>query len=270
VRHTKRGGWPYGQPPNVQFEINWDSQQADGLVLWMPWGGSTPGAHRHVDRVNGLVFTEGGAPVWVADGECGWSLLFNDGNNEYLNLASAVVSVPPFTMTCWFWSDDLTITQCLMSLGSAASTVFHSLEAAGATAGDPIQARTRNTPTAATTTGYSANTWHHACGRWPTTSLREALIDAGSKGTNADLKSIIVSRTSIGALNADAITLPMSGRISDARIYNRALSDTEVYQLYAEPWELYKPLIRRFSGWRSPAPPPVGGHMTLWGRYWGP
>jgi len=75
MRRTKRGGWPYGQPPNVQFEINWDSQQADGLVLWMPWGGGTPGTHsRQVDRISGLVFTEGGTPVWMA-GERGWSML---------------------------------------------------------------------------------------------------------------------------------------------------------------------------------------------------
>ena len=68
MRRTKRGGWPYGQPPNVPFELNKDSPQAKGLVLWGPTLGY-PGGGVLRDRSgygNDCAFPGGGAdPVWI-------------------------------------------------------------------------------------------------------------------------------------------------------------------------------------------------------------
>lgn len=254
MRRTKRGGWPYSQSPNIQFEINRASPQADGLVLWMPWGGGTPGTHRHVDRVSDLVFTEGGTPVWVADGERGHSLLFDDAANEYLENASAIISSSPFTFAAQFRSDVLWLQQDILTVGDTGGnnnsygigltgegTPYYYARAAG------------NNSVAWAAVGYSVDTWHHLCGIEYAANSHACLLDGGNKGTNAvNRLPAGLDTTRIGVRADLAKSNYFSGRLSDIRIYDRALTDTEVWQLYAEPWELYKPLIQRWMGWKSP------------------
>ena len=242
---------------------NVESDQADGLVMWMPYGGGYPGSHQHIDQISGLVFTEGGTPVWIADSEYGWSLLFDDGSNEYLELAFPVVEGTPLSMTCWFNSNDITTWQNLMCVADQTGHYGNcSLNLQGNFAGDPVGARSQPTDDsgtggAVTTSGYTANTWYHAAGVWTGIASRAAYIDGASKGTNALSRAFPdATHTSIGVLCDTSKSNYMSGRIRDARIYNVAKTDTEIYQIATEPRELFQ-LPRRLWRLGAVAPPPA-------------
>lgn len=250
MRRTKRGGWPYSQPPNVPFTINRASPQAVGLVAWMPWGGGTPGAHRHVDRVSGLVFTEGGTPVWVADGERGWSLLFDRTTPDYL-LNTTFSITEPFTLACWANKNEGAFDGVLLSV--ADNSVPDDQHRLIIQATEQVIASTYDgtVSNAIATANVTLNTWEHICGVWAAANSRAAYLNAANKGTNADARAVVGIDTVAIGITADSTPFgAMSGRISDVRFYNIAKTDAEVYEMYANPWELYKPLIRRWLGWK--------------------
>ena len=270
---TRNGGWPFPHPPNTDFDINLNSPQADGLVFWLPLFG--PRRVPYLDRVNGLELTPYNSPVWTPDGWIGNALVFNSGDSEYLEVDSAPASDVPFTMACWFYSTADTY-DALMWLGDKDNqSQYHSLYLAGHIAGDPIGAATYDggSATASTTTGYSLSTWHHACGVWTSATSRAAFIDGGSKGTDAtNLSPSGLDRVAIAALRDSSPTSYMDGRIADARIYNRALCDEEVAELYnpRTRWELYQPRVPLWNiPWEPAATTVVGGHtQKKAGRGW--
>lgn len=167
----------------------------------------------------------------------------------------------PFTMACWFNSDDLTINQGLMFIGDKdVENHYFILRAAGVAAGDPIAAGARagnGVQVAVTSTGYSANTWHHACGVFTGSTDRTAYIDGGSSGSNTGSATPAgADRTSIGQLRALTPIQPMSGRIAEAAIWNVALTAAEISvladgfcPLFVRPSALqaYWPLVGRYS-----------------------
>lgn len=152
--------------------------------------------------------------------------LFDDGSNEYLELAGAPpVTGFPMAMGCWFYSDDLVANQTLMSLGESASDVFYiRLLLAGAVAGNPIRAQVEADPNANadTSAGYSANTWHHASGIFAGVGDVRAFIDGGSKGTDVGGAgwSGTWDRTAIGRLVRSSPVQYMSGHIAETAIWD--------------------------------------------------
>ena len=247
-------GWPFPHPPNTDFDINLNSWQADGLVFWLPLMG--PRREPYLDRVNVLELTPYNSPVWTSDGWLGNALLFDDGSSQYLYVGDAVASTAPLTMACWVNSDDITLNQSALAINSEDDNTLHGywLHLRGGEAGDYVQFRvfgSGGSGFTATTSGYSANTWHHICGIEYATDSRAAFIDGGSKGTNStDITPASLDNTVIGAQYAwngaaNQVYSPMSGTIADVRIYNRALSDEEVAELYNPEtrWELYQPRV---------------------------
>lgn len=109
---------------------------------------------------------------------------------ERFQVASVPISGYPFAMATWFYANDADTAYQLMELTIAASTTYQSLQIAGNAAGDKLQARsnTGGSVYAETSTGFSASTWHHACGIFVSATDRRAFIDGGSKGTNTSSK----------------------------------------------------------------------------------
>ncbi len=181
---------------------------------------------------------------------------FDDGATQYLSNANAPLTTFPVTMACWFNSDDDTITQTLVDLYDSGGGDYYRLDAAGGTAGDPVQLRAYDGAAGTnvvTTSGYSANTWHHACGVAAASDDRRVYIDGGSKGTSAvarnvtSLDSTYIGRNDVGGGRE------MSGAIAEVAIWNVALADAEVEilahgvrPLFVRPASLvfYLPLIR--------------------------
>lgn len=188
------------------------------------------------------------------------ALLFNDASSQSGDNSSPGVTGYPFTLACWFYSDDATIEQSLVGIGVNGSADNRAeLRIRGDSAGDPLQATSKGTggspASAATTSGYTANTWHHALGTFGSATSRVAYIDGGSSGSNATSLSLSgVNRNLLGK-KGDGTTL-MSGRIAEAAIWSVVLSVNEITALargacplVIRPASLvhYWPLIGRFS-----------------------
>jgi hypothetical protein len=155
--------------------------------------------------------------------------LFNDASTEYLiRTATPPVTGYPYVMACWARSDSATLGQTLLFVGDKDATdKYTALYLRGDVAGDPVRAlvHTHGAPisaaTADTSSGYSANTWHHCCGTYTDTGIY-SYIDGGSKGS--DLTQIPTpagwDRTSLAYLTDSTPALPLSGNIAEAAIWD--------------------------------------------------
>lgn len=182
--------------------------------------------------------------------------LFASGASQYLAVAQAIVSGPPFTMAARFNVTDLTGDHLLLSVADVDDTNYYALYANGSRAGDPVAAQCWDGAhhKAESTVGYTANTWHHACGVWAADDDRRAYIDGGNKGTNTD--SAVVANLDNCRVGVSADSTPWgycNGAVAEAAIWNVALTDAEVAilgegfsPLFVRPQNLvaYWPLIR--------------------------
>ncbi len=165
------------------------------------------------------------------------AILFDKASSEYLQNNAAPLFGVPFTVACWFRSDDLVNNQALWFLGNKDVTDQHfALLAMGAVAGDPVQAfvRSGSSPfnTARSTTGYSADTWHHAAGVFAQHDDVRAFIDGGSKGTDNTSKTPTgADRVCIGRMGDSTPSAYMSGRIAELCLWDAALSDDQIAEL---------------------------------------
>lgn len=163
--------------------------------------------------------------------------LFDDGSSEYLEIDSAVVSNWPLTISAWVYSDSATADQAVLMVGNKGSSVkMHFLYLAGTQPSAPVRMAsiTAGTPAfASTSSGYSANTWHHVAGSVTAADARSAWIDGGSKGTNSDSEDpgAVADRTSIGRLGDLTPGFYFSGRIAEIAAWNVGLTDTDVANL---------------------------------------
>lgn len=189
--------------------------------------------------------------------------LFDDASSQYIEREQAVAlsAAYPITMAAWFNSDTTSLGQTLLWLGDKDDAAkYFALLAAGHLSGDPVgfaAVQPGSGQFAESTSGYSANTWHHACGVGISSTERWAYIDGGNGGSEAtDITPPYADfdRTSIGrtAISAGPIRY-MSGAIVHAAIWNVALSTAEVAALGAgadprtirpESLVAYWPLIR--------------------------
>jgi hypothetical protein len=184
--------------------------------------------------------------------------LFDDASSQYLENATAPVTAVPLSVGCWFNSNDAAATQALVQIGVTGSNDnCFVLFAAGSVAGDPVRFQTRTTSNgvADSTTGYTANQWHHALGVTSATTSRAAYIDGGNKGTNTtNLTPAGIDSVAVGRRQAN--TAYMSGYIAEVAIWSAALTDDEAAvlakgysPLLVRPTSLvfYAPIIGRYS-----------------------
>jgi hypothetical protein len=189
-----------------------------------------------------------------------------NGTTQYLQVGSAVLTAAPLTMACWFKAEAATGAYQLVTVsnaGTAGAATRFTLIAAGQVAGDPVRVVTTNTSNvsgvADTTSGFSTNTWHHACGVFESASSRTAYIDAGSSGTNTtSVTPTLLNRTNIGVIFLQSVggtsgTGFMDGQIAEVGIWNVALTTAEIASLAdgmtcdkVRPQSLvfYAPLVR--------------------------
>jgi hypothetical protein len=129
--------------------------------------------------------------------------------------------------------------------------------ARGDLAGDPITASADNGSggVATTTAGYTANTWHHACGVFTSSTSRAVYLDGTNSGTNAtNITPSGLDTTTIGSRftqNTNGVFL--NGLIAEVGIWNAALTAEEVASLakgmtcdkiHPQNLVFYAPLVR--------------------------
>lgn len=185
---------------------------------------------------------------------------FAGGSSQYLTSANARNT--PITLALRFYptADTASMTMFEQTSTTQAAANAIALVAAGASAGDPIQATTFATGSsfAATTTGWVVNTWYGAAHTSTGATDRNAYIDGGSSGNNTTSRAPTnIDRTVVGALFNDATNAYSNyytGRIMEAAIWSVALSAAELVALAKG----FSPLlIRRAS---LVAYWPLGGH----------
>ncbi len=255
----RRQSWDKGRPTGP-FALNKDCAQAQSLKAWWPmW---ERGGYVHDWSNNLYSMTPSGGVVWRPDGNQiatdavarrshGVVPHFLSASSQYLQAASAVVTAEPFTLASWCLVDDTATNYTPLSLGANAGTARHQITLLAA--GQLVRATSVNSAgTGADATAgrsYLAREWIHAVGVYAGAADRRVFVNGGSKGT--DTTSISVSgldRTTIGArYNAGSLGAFLNGRVSDSRIYSKAMADEEVLALFdpATGWQLYSPLGRK-------------------------
>ena len=161
--------------------------------------------------------------------------LFDDAASDGLENLTTPITGVPLTLACWFRSDSLTLKQILMQVGTDGSGAnLYSLRLAGNAGGDPVQACTTagGETFASTTSGYSADTWHHAAAVFASNTSRIVYLDGGNsaEGTTNRVPSGI-NALSLG-IELDN-TFPFSGRLAEAGLWNIALSAAQIALLAA-------------------------------------
>ena len=163
---------------------------------------------------------------------------FSGTSTRNIRSTSTPITAAPLTMACWFNSTSATAAQVMMSIGvTSGSNRFH-LAALGNDAQKRINAfvdqngTTDNT--ALTTSGYTANKWHHAAAVYYSATSRASFIDGGSKGTGSNTSIIPTGLNEIliaGRRISGTIGASFAGLIAEVGIWNVALTDDEVLSL---------------------------------------
>lgn len=239
---------------------NIESDQADGLVMWMPWGGGTvPGGHSYIDQIGGLMFTKAGTPAWIADGERGWSMLFDDGSSE--NLQASFSIAPPLAMACWAMPDDALYEYRTLMTAFGGPSDYYNLLTRGYSGTNRVLVTSKGdaTGTASISTGWAADVWYHFCAVFAATNSRTIYQDAPAyKATDTTAVTVDPAPTEFYIGNLGTSGGYFSGRLSDVRLYNRGLTDAQV-AAFVHPdtkFELFQ-IPRRLWRLGVVAPPPA-------------
>ncbi|MFH1924363.1 MAG: LamG-like jellyroll fold domain-containing protein [Planctomycetota bacterium] len=191
---------------------------------------------------------------------------FDDAQSEYVEWSGAgpPVTSPPFTLSCWFYTDTDAVGQALMWIGDkdASDQILGSLQVDAVSGGyRKVIARTvasGGLAGAAKAWNYSVNTWHHVCGVFSAENDRLVALDYSQQGSdNTSLGVAGIDRVSIGRLGDATPDKYLSGAVAEAAIWNVALADDDVRALH----QRFSPLMIRPEN--LAAYWPLGG---LWGQ----
>jgi len=194
------------------------------------------------------------------------------GTDQYLTVASTPITADPVMISCWFNAESGSATQVLagiynsshsdrslrLGLNSTDQVTFSELSAGAATA--------------ATSTTFTAGTWHHAFGCGVSSTSRFAYLNGGGRGSNASSRTIVGANSiAIGRTNNTTPGNYYDGVVAHVAIWNTAgSSDAErdawavALAAGAHPYTIaranlvfYAPL----NGDGSPEPDLVGGRL---------
>ena len=144
---------------------------------------------------------------------------FNYNQQQYLQ-GSTPVSVTPFSVACWFYSDEAAH-QTLLSISDGGNNTFYvRFRSNGA-----LRAYA-NGELAETSSTFSLNEWHHALAVFASSTSRAIYGDGGSKGTDTD--PVTPSGINIVRIGRAAGGEYFSGGLAEVGVWNVALTDVEV------------------------------------------
>ncbi len=231
------------KPPMWAPGINWSHPLAKGLVFVAPMWFDTAAQIRDLSG-HGRHLIPANTPVYEEDTK-GKAWRFTPGSAERATyIVDCPITAYPFSMACWFKSSTIISNQTLIWIGDRhTANDTTALQLRGGTPGDPVRAFSgkygaSTVQTANTTTGYSVNKWHHACGTWGGVGNRSAFIDGGGKNSSSGVVGAMTGHDSvaIGRLGDQSPGVYMNGYIMLPCIWNRVLTDSEVLQLFTDPW----------------------------------
>jgi len=206
------------------------------------------------------------------------ALLFDDstGDGQLLNVDSAVVTATPYTIHCWFNSDNDSIDQYPLAVGDKdVADDFAGIQLRGSQGGDYVAVFSYSGAfrMAVSAKGYVPGQWHSATAVFASDSSRKIYLDGAVPVENTQAQVVQnIDRTRIGRSpdRTDSLTGEFSGSIAETAIWDVALTDREVQQLhigFSPPYltgllphlKLYKSLRRFING-----PDDIGPDMQAW------
>lgn len=149
--------------------------------------------------------------------------LFDDASSEYLKIDQTALAGYPFAAAGFFNSDDTAINRTLLWIGDKDETDQSHALVAGLSTYQKVRAMSYDGAfaDARSTTSWSINTWHHACGIWAAATDRRAFIDGGSKGTNStSISPAGFDRMMIGLWQGAGTSEYMSGKIAELGLWD--------------------------------------------------
>lgn len=181
------------------------------------------------------------------------------------NQGTIPVTATPLTIACWFNAPNITGAFYLASVGDFDTDNYFRIEAAGNVASDPVRAAAAaggSLAAAATSVGYSANTWSHACGVFTSSTSRTAYLNGGNAVTNATNRAPSgIDYVAIGNVRvANAWTSATAPIVAEVGVWNVALNVDEIASLSKgfrsdsiRPQSLvfYAPLVRNINDIRG-------------------
>ena len=240
------------------FRLNKHSPQARGLVGW--WPTLLNSGNKLPDKSgfgNDGAFPGGTPnPAWATSTQ--GSVLSYDGNEDYISMGDSDLFTPNFiSISVWF--KRVNNDRRLVSKDNN-SPVTDRDWLIKLTASDTAQFSLWNQDNAIGTasggTTISTTAFHIITGTWDGANIRvyvDGIQQAEAARTGTSVNN---SGTALELGRRQDAAEHYSGLIGDVRIYNRALSPSEVYQLYAPQtrWELYEPIPRLFPVGVAAAP----------------
>lgn len=234
---------------NEAVDINWNHEQSRGLVLCYPLVDKTAkelvsGRQKMIPHnakdVAGPVLWVGSAMGWVPIGDG----VVSTGDSFEINEAPPYQD-EPFSMTALFNTKSISLQQCLFWFGdNAAANRFHALVLYnGGSGNNNAVAYSRGTTVRLALSQnkiQSINKWYHGGAVFRSDTNREGYLN-GVGGTPNVGSAIVstVNRMTIMRYGRTDDAGPVHGSVCDVRLYNRDLSDEELYSFYRNPHGLY-------------------------------
>lgn len=214
---------------------------SNGLVSY--WAMDEATSTRIYEPVSGNNGTATTTVSWQTSANCkvGTCLSF-DGSSQYADISSgASFNVSNISVSAWVWSGvttaELTAVSrydnvspqngnWLLGHGSSAST-YRFLARIG---GINYQAQSG--------TGFSTGAWNHIVGTYDG-SVARLFVNGAERASSTISGSLAANTANVRIGNRVGNVNYWNGRIDEARIYNRALSQTEIQAMYNNPGKLY-------------------------------
>jgi hypothetical protein len=209
---------------------------SNGLVGWWTFDGpdmtNTTSTDRSGNHNDGTIIGSA-RPV---SGKRGQALSFR--NSEYGTIPVAA-STYPFSVSIWFKTTDTNATQVLWSENNAADEFghyFRIFQQSGVVyVGVAEGGTSQQTDASDSASAIVNNTWYNASVVFASSTSRKIYIN-GRQDSNVGTTNVTpasINTSHFGAWGGDNfIDNRMKGVLDDLRVYNRALSASEVLQLY--------------------------------------
>lgn len=159
-----------------------------------------------------------------------------NGSSDYLSSATTPVTDYPLTLAAWGRPHNVTVNMTAIAVEDGSiGKPFVRLQLFGA-GGDTLRAQVHSTTSqaqSATTDTYSANTWHHFGGVFPSTTSRTAYLDgvAGAEDTT-NISITNIDNINVGRLQFDGTPIQhFDGDLAEVAIWDVALSGAEMASL---------------------------------------
>lgn len=172
-----------------------------------------------------------------------------NGSNQYLEGTHTPITSWPMTLSIHFNADAINAYYTAFSVTDASEQFQRAaIRMRGDQSGDYLEGFVEGGANVAkSSTGFSANTWHHACFVATGDNERSIQLDAGGKVTDFDGPVTWASGAdtiTIGQMSGANPEGYFNGSLAEAAMYNVALTDAEVAQLSLG----VSPLLVRTSG----------------------